>query len=331
MDKRKRFKLTLEIFIDIFKICHLVQGQDFDALSIDEEIMSFLRELAHTREINSLNNVVVDHMHQPWRTFVALINKSLFGKTTGLDKLRLSRAQILWDKTVSWSNKIGMHTSKDDYLINTLRFVSAKEATQIYGAILPESLTSPEMKETTAYKTYLGGVVIRETPKMQLSKKKEKITVEKHKWIDMLSKVALTKEAQFKEVRKKSLMDFHKTQPSGSGTASKTTPSAAKIEPSVTNKGTGVKPRVGVKPGVPDVTEKESSKTEGDEDEEMDYTISQLYDDMDIRLNEPVNADEGFIQKEGINDEMINIQRGNDNPEISQVIKDAHVILSTVP
>ncbi|GKB88822.1 hypothetical protein Tco_0961094 [Tanacetum coccineum] len=60
------------------------------------------------------------------------------------------------DKTVSWRNKIGMHTSRDNYLINTLSFVSAKEATQIYGAILPESLTSLEMKETKAYKTYLG-------------------------------------------------------------------------------------------------------------------------------------------------------------------------------
>ncbi|GKC83665.1 hypothetical protein Tco_1139382 [Tanacetum coccineum] len=49
-----------------------------------------------------------------------------------------------------------MHTSKDDYLINTLRFVSTKEATQIYGDILPESLTNHEMKETKGYKTYLG-------------------------------------------------------------------------------------------------------------------------------------------------------------------------------
>ncbi|GKB08397.1 hypothetical protein Tco_0836681 [Tanacetum coccineum] len=149
MDKRKRFKLNLEIFRDIFKICPGVQGQDFDALPIDEEIIS------------------------------------LSGKTTGLEKLRLSRAQILWgmyhqknvdyvellwedftkviihhfltqDKTVSWRNKIGMHTSKDDYLINTLRFVFAKEETQIYGAILPESWTGPEMKEAKAYKTYLG-------------------------------------------------------------------------------------------------------------------------------------------------------------------------------
>ncbi|GJU17971.1 hypothetical protein Tco_1145937 [Tanacetum coccineum] len=71
-------------------------GQDFDALPTDEEIVSFLRDLGHTGEIHSLNDVVVDQMHQPWRTFAALISRSLSGKTTGLDKLRLSIAQILW-------------------------------------------------------------------------------------------------------------------------------------------------------------------------------------------------------------------------------------------
>ncbi|GKB37563.1 hypothetical protein Tco_0882505 [Tanacetum coccineum] len=63
---------------------------------------------------------------------------------------------LIQDKTLSWRNKIGMHTSKDDYLINTLRFVSRKEASQIYGVVLPDCLTSPEMKESKAYKTYLG-------------------------------------------------------------------------------------------------------------------------------------------------------------------------------
>ncbi|GJZ33080.1 hypothetical protein Tco_0578516, partial [Tanacetum coccineum] len=161
--------------------------------------------LGHTREIHLLNDVVVDQMHQPGRTFASLINRVLSRKTTGLDKLRLSRAQILWgmyhqknvdyvellwedfiyqiynkaykkqdkmyyprftkviihyfltqDKTLSWRNRIRMHTSKDDYLINTLRFVSKREETQIYEAILPESLTSPKMKETKAYQIYLG-------------------------------------------------------------------------------------------------------------------------------------------------------------------------------
>ncbi|GKC95051.1 hypothetical protein Tco_1160493 [Tanacetum coccineum] len=95
MDKKKRFKLTLEIFRDIFKIRPIVQGQDFDALPTDKEIVSFLRKLGHSGEINSLNDVIVDQMHQPWRTFAALINRSLSGKTTGLDKLCLSKAQIL--------------------------------------------------------------------------------------------------------------------------------------------------------------------------------------------------------------------------------------------
>ncbi|GKG48223.1 hypothetical protein Tco_0510108, partial [Tanacetum coccineum] len=48
-------------------------------------------------------------------------------------------------------------------------------------------------------------------------------------------------------------------------------------------------------------------------------------------LNEPVDTDKGFIQKEGTDAEMINVQQGNENLEISHVIEDAHVILSTVP
>ncbi|GJW71481.1 putative reverse transcriptase domain-containing protein [Tanacetum coccineum] len=59
MDKRKRFKINLEIFRDIFKICPRVQGQDYDALSTNEEIVSFLREHGHTGEINSLNDVII--------------------------------------------------------------------------------------------------------------------------------------------------------------------------------------------------------------------------------------------------------------------------------
>ncbi|GKD63764.1 hypothetical protein Tco_1305872 [Tanacetum coccineum] len=303
-----------------------------------------------------------------------------------------------------------MHTSSDDYLINILIFVSAKEETQIYGAILPESLTSPEMKETKAYKTYLGFAIgatpskkaikfkkqaspqliiipvsteeptRKQTPEMPLSKKKEKVDVTRGKGIELLSQMALTKDAQFEEVRRKSMRDFHKTHPSGSG--------AVKIVPSVTSEGTGIKP------GVPDVTkeeEKESSENSehetdenesgsesdqeeneediGDDEEEvkdefiktpsndsddkaqqpmpsismfisckhpnmssqMDYTTNQLYNDVDIRLNEPVDTDKVFVQEEGTDAAMTNIQQRNENPEILQVIEDAHVTLYTVP
>ncbi|GJS42475.1 hypothetical protein Tco_0567518 [Tanacetum coccineum] len=103
-----------------------------------------------------------------------------------------------------------------------------------------------------------AGVVIRETPMKSLSKKKEKMTVKKCKGINLLSEVALTEEAQYEEVRKNILRDFYKTHPNGSGTVTKTAPSATKIKLSVTNEGTGVKP------GVPDVTEEESTESEAE-------------------------------------------------------------------
>nr|GEX81685.1 hypothetical protein [Tanacetum cinerariifolium] len=89
-------------------------------------------------------------------------------------------------------------------------------------SVSPEEPTSnskrvkrPAKKSTNAP---TAGVVIRETLVISLSKKKEMVIVKKHKGIDLLSKVALTKESQYEEVRKKCLRDFHKTHPSGSGT-----------------------------------------------------------------------------------------------------------------
>nr|GEU92021.1 hypothetical protein [Tanacetum cinerariifolium] len=359
------------------------EDQDFDAPPTDDEIVSFLREFGHTREINSLNDVF-DHMHQPWRTFDALINKSLSGKTTGLDKLH--------------RNKIGMHTSRDDYLINTLRFVSAKEDTQIYGAIRPESLTSPEIKETQAYQTYLGfatratppkkarkfkkpaspklttvlastetltrkskrvkrsakkstetparGVVIRETPEMPLTKKKEKVDVTRGKGIELLSQVALTEDARFKEGKKKSMRDFHKTHPSGSGTVTKTALSVVKIKPFAITEGTD-------DINNEEVSSDEDSDQEKDSDDEKTHLNNENESDLEHETNENESGlvsdnDESEENKEDHDDEdekrlmiklkvegtdaaMTIVQQGNENPKILQVIKDAHVTLFIVP
>ncbi|GJV57495.1 hypothetical protein Tco_1458500 [Tanacetum coccineum] len=43
IDKKKRFKLTLEVFRDIFQICLRVSGRDFDPLPYEEYIVSLLR------------------------------------------------------------------------------------------------------------------------------------------------------------------------------------------------------------------------------------------------------------------------------------------------
>ncbi|GKF12857.1 hypothetical protein Tco_0050783 [Tanacetum coccineum] len=90
------------------------------------------------------------------------------------------------------------------------------------------------------------------------SKEKEKVDVTRGKGIELLSEIALTEEAQMKEVRKKNLRDFHKTHPSGSGTVFEKPQSVDKITPPVTSEGTSDKP------GVPGVTEDDSTKSESE-------------------------------------------------------------------
>ncbi|GJY31996.1 hypothetical protein Tco_0415491 [Tanacetum coccineum] len=242
---------------------------------------------------------------------------------------------LIQDKILSWRNKIGMHTSKDDYLINTLRFVSKKKQSQIYEAVLSKCLTSPKMKESKAYKTYLGhaiGIVFRETPVKTKSTGKEKVDVSCGKGIDLLSELDLAEKAQLKEVRKKSLRDFHKTHPSGSGIVAEKPLSVEKITHTVTSEGTGDKP------GVPDVTEDDSTEIESesweeevdeeneseddeiesDKDKGMDDTTDQFDDDVDARQKEPTQTDKEVAQGEGVDAEMIDAQKGNKNLETTQ-------------
>ncbi|GJX12997.1 hypothetical protein Tco_0204755 [Tanacetum coccineum] len=231
MDKKKKFYLNLETFRDIFQICPRVHGQDFDELPIDEVIMSFFKELGHTGEI-----------------------KSLSGKTTGLDKLHLSRAQILW----------GM----DDYLINTLIFVFTNEESQIYGAQLPESMTSPKMRESKAYKTYLGystGV----TPPKKTRKFKEPAS-------SKLTTVPTSpKEPTKKDTHNVSISKKNTPAKANRGNSSGSSGGAdfkSEVPDESTAKSSDINEGTCVKPGVPDVSNADSFKSDnklwGDSDDD---------------------------------------------------------------
>ncbi|GJR66711.1 hypothetical protein Tco_1236147 [Tanacetum coccineum] len=165
------------------------------------------------------------------------------------------------------------------------------------------------MKESKAYKTYLSYATGAVPPKVAKKFKKaspskkdsvpvqpDEELVQKSKQvkraakksaskpatgIELLSEVALSKKAQMKEARKKSLRDFHKTHPSGSGTVSEKPPSVEKITPTVTSEGTSDKP------GVLDVTNDDSSESESESWE----------NDDDDNNNEQESSDENSKQE----------------------------------
>ncbi|GJV97664.1 retrovirus-related pol polyprotein from transposon TNT 1-94 [Tanacetum coccineum] len=92
----KKHIVNLEYFREMLQICPKLPNQQFEELPFEEAILTFLRDLGHSGEIKMITDVNVNKLHQPWRSFVAVINKCLSGKSTGYDNLRLSQAQILW-------------------------------------------------------------------------------------------------------------------------------------------------------------------------------------------------------------------------------------------
>ncbi|GJY07845.1 hypothetical protein Tco_0374899 [Tanacetum coccineum] len=235
-----------------------------------------------------------------------------------------------------------------------------KEASQIYGAVLPECLTSPEMKESKTYNTYLGYAtgevppkVARKFKKASPSKKESELVpgdeepVKKGKRLKTPAKKSASKPAtsivireppvetkskrkeKEKEVRKKSLRDFHKTHPSGSGTITETLPSVKKITPTVTSEGTGDKL------GVPDVTNDDSSESESESwgnDEDDSNNEQELSDESSKQENESEEQELDSEQDEESNDdqeeEEFDQENESEDDELlkNKLVKDVHVV-----
>ncbi|GKA91096.1 hypothetical protein Tco_0812966 [Tanacetum coccineum] len=91
----KKCTVNAEVFRTILDICPRVKGLDFTDVPDDDTALTFLIDLGYKGPLNRHTNMFVDHMHQPWRTLTAIINKCLSGKTASNDKLRKSRIDIL--------------------------------------------------------------------------------------------------------------------------------------------------------------------------------------------------------------------------------------------
>nr|GEX71656.1 hypothetical protein [Tanacetum cinerariifolium] len=91
----KAFQITADV-PEIYMQEFWATATQFKELPLEEEVLTSLRDLGHGGEIKVLTDVNVNKLYQPCRSFFAVINKCLSGKSTGYDSLRLSQAQILW-------------------------------------------------------------------------------------------------------------------------------------------------------------------------------------------------------------------------------------------
>ncbi|GJZ59773.1 hypothetical protein Tco_0615589 [Tanacetum coccineum] len=151
----------------------------FEEPPLEKEILAFLASLGHSGEIRKITDVNVNKLHQPWRSFAAIINKCLSGKPS-YDSLRLSQAQILWvvnfvmdkDPSIPRRNKVNWHYARDDPMFTTINVISRNKDTQLYGTILPVALTNEDIRNSESYKEYYAIASGMIPPKTKGSKKK---------------------------------------------------------------------------------------------------------------------------------------------------------------
>ncbi|GJZ54644.1 hypothetical protein Tco_0609529 [Tanacetum coccineum] len=337
---KKKCTINVEFFWDILQIYPRLLNQEFDASPSDEEMVTFIKELGHKGDIKFVTEVVVDQIHQPWRTFATIINRCLFGKTSGLDKFRLSRAQISIG---------GMDTpTYKTYLAFATGAATPKKARKF------KKLTSPSKKKTLVTveepveklvkkpttKRQSTSVQIKDTPGVSVSKKKAPTKAERSKWIELLSEATLLEEAQLKKAIKRSKREINIHQAGGSSEGADLESEVLdepKDKPIDTSEGTGSKPRVLNMSkadsfeseydswGDKEIQEDDFVHTPEDyvptDDENVDdeeyYRINkEMYDDVNVELKdaEPVNEEKG-------NEEMTYAEQLNaEHEEVSQEV-----------
>ncbi|GJR18583.1 hypothetical protein Tco_0967110 [Tanacetum coccineum] len=72
-----------------------IQTEDFTEVPDDESTLTFLVDLGYKGPLYKHPSMFLDHIHQPWRTLAAIINKCLSGKSASNISLRKSRIDII--------------------------------------------------------------------------------------------------------------------------------------------------------------------------------------------------------------------------------------------
>nr|GEU57818.1 hypothetical protein [Tanacetum cinerariifolium] len=193
--KNNKHIVNLESFREMLHICPRLHGQSFVEPPFKDEIIAFLHFLIHSGTIRRLTDVNINKLHQPWRSFAAIINKCLTGNSLGYDSLRLSQAQILlglYHKRnvdfayLMWEDFVYQVEYKDTKKSNEmyyLRFTKviihhfmSKDPSiprrNKFGALLPIELTNAYIKNSDAYKEYYEVATGATTPKPKASVQK---------------------------------------------------------------------------------------------------------------------------------------------------------------
>nr|GEW92598.1 hypothetical protein [Tanacetum cinerariifolium] len=210
----KKGIVNLEYFMEMLHICLRIPNQTFDELLFEAKILAFLRYLGHSGEIKKITDVNINKLHQPWRSFAAVINKCLSGKVqgtivSGYLKLRFFGActtrrtwsllifygRILYIKLSINMPRRAMRCTTPDSQRNSAAY---KEYYAIASGAAPPKTKASVRKTQSSSNTTMTPPMAAVIRLLTSAKAKQPAKSSKAKCLSVISEVALTEAEQIK-------------------------------------------------------------------------------------------------------------------------------------
>ncbi|GJX06575.1 hypothetical protein Tco_0194507 [Tanacetum coccineum] len=233
------FTLEANLLMEALKITPIDQAHPFVTPPSGDAIMDFVNELAYPQVIHFVSSMAVNHLYQPWRAILSMINQCLTGKTSGHDRPIYPVLQMLWGIITS-TNVDFAELIWEEFIQAIQTFLTDKanlgsptkkgrkdkphvipfcEADKVFGMPIPNELISNNIKNAPYYNAYLEMV----------AKHDQKVTAEK----EGKKKSASTKQPKPKPTIEKSSKlapapKVTKEKPSEASTAKPPKPKTAK-------------------------------------------------------------------------------------------------------
>nr|GEW25123.1 hypothetical protein [Tanacetum cinerariifolium] len=292
----KWFSVNVVMFEEILNMCPMISGQEFDKPLTEEEALSFIREIGHSREIKYITD---DLAYQIDNKDTKKQDKKFYPRFMKI----IIHHFLEKDKSISMRNRTFMHTARDDNILGTMRFVSRHEDTQ----------------KPTKAKKYVPSKK-KPASKPNPTKKKASVKADRGKGFNVVLEVALSEAAQLKEATKRSKKEFHISQASGSG-------DRTDFESGVTNEQlrntSSADEGTSTKAGVLDVpkydleSDKESWGDSGEEDDDDDEDDTEDYEGNDDGDDSDGNDDDNndHERTKSNRDRNLNLNQFNEEHE----------------
>ncbi|GJY72005.1 hypothetical protein Tco_0475708 [Tanacetum coccineum] len=198
----KSHTVNVDNFRDMLKIYPKLPGQKFEEPPLEEDILSFIKDLGHTGNqflsttaLESLrlsraqilwgmyHNKQVDYVYLLWEDLVFQVENKNSKKNNDMYYPRFTKVIVDYfmakDQAIPRRNKMFWHYARDefryardDFMFTTIRVISKHKDTQEYGVILLQHLTNQAMLESEVFKTYHAYATGEKAPKLKATKKK---------------------------------------------------------------------------------------------------------------------------------------------------------------